>query len=79
LLENAFGIKLNDAFARIYILDSYSNQVLEDAMYEQTLMKEFEQDPDAVVKLELYHMFEDIMFGLKGNEARMSQRLNELQ
>ena len=43
MLENAFGIKLNDAFARIYILDSYSNQVLEDAMYEQTLMKEFEQ------------------------------------
>lgn len=43
------------------------------------LMKEFEQDPDAEAKLELYHMFEDIMFGLKGNEAQVSEKLEELQ
>jgi hypothetical protein len=30
LLENAFGVKLNDTFIRIYILESYGAEVLQD-------------------------------------------------
>jgi len=47
LLENAFGVKLNDAFVRIFILESYGAEVLQDEQYEQLLMDEFEKDPDA--------------------------------
>jgi hypothetical protein len=31
------------------------------------------------MKLELYHMFEDILFGIKGNETELSERLQQLQ
>ena len=75
LLENAFGIKLNDAFVRIYILESYGAVVQQDQEYEQLLMDEFEKDPDAPMKLELYHMFEDLLFGIKGNETALGERL----
>lgn len=75
LLENAFGIKLNDAFVRIFILESYGADVLQDKQYEQLLMDEFEKDPDAQMKVELYHMFEDILFGIKGNATELSERL----
>jgi len=75
LLENAFGVKLNDAFVRIYILESYGAVVQQDQEYEQLLMDEFEKDPDAPMKLELYHMFEDLLFGIKGNETELGERL----
>jgi len=75
LLENAFGVKLNDAFVRIYILESYGAVVQQDQQYEQLLMDEFEKDPDAPMKLELYHMFEDLLFGIKGNETALGERL----
>lgn len=78
LLENAFGVKLNDAFVRIFILESYGAEVLQDQQYEQLLLDEFEKDPDAPMKLELYHMFEDLLFGIKGNETALGERLAEL-
>jgi hypothetical protein len=75
LLENAFGVKLSDAFVRIFILESYGAVVQQDQQYEQLLMDEFEKDPDAPMKLELYHMFEDLLFGIKGNETQLGERL----
>ena len=75
LLENVFGVKLSDAFVRIFILESYGAVVQQDQQYEQLLMDEFEKDPDAPMKLELYHMFEDLLFGIKGNETQLGERL----